>query len=145
MISPSQGAHKCADSAGERMFFFESHRLCQQTGRHRRCLLQALGRRLLSDCNVMGSVGVGGSIALLLLIGFAVGAGVTGLFFWWRERRRMRIEVSWAAGPDRRSAWPFTASVAATWGCGAVRCTATMCLTRLAVFSIQRVLQTAFY
>ncbi|KAL4432213.1 hypothetical protein ABPG77_005975 [Micractinium sp. CCAP 211/92] len=58
-------------------------------------LMTALGRRLLSDCNVMGSVGVGGSIALLLLIGFAVGAGLTGLFFWWRERRRMRIELEY--------------------------------------------------
>lgn len=54
-----------------------------------------LGRRLLSDCTVIGSVGVGGSIALLLLIGFVVGGGVTGLFFWWRERRRMRIELEY--------------------------------------------------
>lgn len=43
-------------------------------------------------------MGVGGSIALLLLIGFVVGGGVTGLFFWWRERRRMRIEVGNTAG-----------------------------------------------
>lgn len=54
---------------------------------------QAGGRRLLSDCTVVGSVGVGGSIAILLLIGFVVGAASSAVFFWWRQRRAMRIEV----------------------------------------------------
>ena len=42
---------------------------------------------------MLGSVGVGGSIAILLLIGFVAGAGATWLFFWLKERRQVRIEV----------------------------------------------------
>ena len=59
---------------------------------------QAGGRRLLQDCTVLGSVGVGGSIAILLLIGFVAGAGATWLFFWLKERRQVRIEVGAANG-----------------------------------------------
>lgn len=98
--------------------------------------LQAGGRRLLSDCTVMGSVGVGGSIALLLLIGFAVGAGITGLFFWWRERRRMRIEVGKPTGPHRRAVLACHCHVDFSqrnvWSLKAGRCTATMWLMRAA-------------
>lgn len=67
------------------------------------------GRRLLAggDCTVVGSVGVGGSIAILLLIGFVVGAGASWLFFWLRQRRQMRIEVC-AAAP----VWPACAAAA---------------------------------
>jgi hypothetical protein len=54
---------------------------------------QVGGRRLLSDCTVVGSVGVGGSIAILLLIGFVLGGASSWLFFWWQQRRAVRIEV----------------------------------------------------
>lgn len=55
--------------------------------------VRGAGRRLLSDCDVVGSVGKGGSIVILLLIGFIVGAGFSWLIFWRRERRQRRIEV----------------------------------------------------
>ena len=42
---------------------------------------------------MVGSVGKGGSIAILLLIGFLLGAGASTLLFWWQKRRQMRIEV----------------------------------------------------
>lgn len=54
---------------------------------------QANGRRLLSDCDVLGSVGKGGSIAILLLVGFVLGGACSWLVFWWRQRRALRIEV----------------------------------------------------
>ncbi|KAI3423836.1 hypothetical protein D9Q98_009672 [Chlorella vulgaris] len=57
--------------------------------------LQVGGRRLLSDCTVVGSVGVGGSIAILLLIGFVLGGASSWLFFWWRQRRAVRIELEY--------------------------------------------------
>ncbi|PSC68678.1 hypothetical protein C2E20_7735 [Micractinium conductrix] len=54
------------------------------------------GRRLLADgCTPLGGVGVGGSIALLLLIGFVLGGGAASLFFWWHQRRAMRIELEY--------------------------------------------------
>lgn len=47
---------------------------------------------------MLGSVGVGGSIAILLLVGFVAGAGATWLLFWLKERRQVRIEVGAACG-----------------------------------------------
>jgi hypothetical protein len=42
---------------------------------------------------VVGSVGKGGSIAILLLIGFVLGGACSTLLFWWQKRRQLRIEV----------------------------------------------------
>jgi hypothetical protein len=61
----------------------------------------------------MGSVGVGGSVAILLLIGFVVGAVSSWLFFWWQQRRAMRIEV----GPDMTDASDAALVFLMLWFC----------------------------
>jgi hypothetical protein len=71
---------------------------CSRAARRLQDAARLGGRRLLSDCAVVGSVGKGGSIAILLLIGFVLGAGCSTLLFWWQKRRQLRIEV-------RRRAW----------------------------------------
>ncbi len=44
---------------------------------------------------MLGDVNVGGSVVILLLIGFVVGFGLAWFIFWRRQRRQMRLDLEY--------------------------------------------------